>query len=103
MASKVNKKENGSFVLHMIELLEKDSLVSLLEFFESRVYLNNSVLFVVRNPHCIGHLENGFKVFHYCWQVLETTTAHDSSEGCVVVTHVEPKHLFSVYCFQFLF
>ena len=51
MASKVNKKENRSVVLDVIGLLVKDSLVSLLEFFETRVYLNNSVLFVVRNPH----------------------------------------------------
>ena len=51
VASKVNKKENGSVALDVIGLLEKDSLVSLLEFFETRVYLNNSVLFVVGDPH----------------------------------------------------
>ena len=51
MASKVNKKENRSVVLDVIGLLVKDSLVSLLEFFEGRVYLNNSVLFVVGDPH----------------------------------------------------
>ena len=51
VASKVNKKENRSVVLDVIGLLVKDSLVSLLEFFETRVYLNNSVLFVVRDPH----------------------------------------------------
>ena len=102
VASKIYKNKQRSAETHMLGLLFKDSLVGLLEFFESWIYLNDSVLFVVGDPHFIGHLFNGFKVCYYCWQVLKATTAFESSEGCVVVTYVEPKHLMNVYCFQFL-
>ena len=102
VASKIYKKKQRSAETHMLGLLFKDSPVDLLEFFESWIYLNDSVLFVVGDPHFIGNLFNVFKVFYYCWQVLEATTALESSEGCVVVIYEEPKHLFHVYCFQFL-